>query len=383
MNSKIIQRHFFCELLNVTIVSTTILLCILLYGNLIKHDESLLQAVSISKYSFFRLCVLLIPYALSYALPFGFVLSLLFCYGKWSSTKQILALRSLGQGVLSWGKPCFLLSFIVSIFTLYVFLDLGPRNRAKFDREKSRIAWANINNLLETQNSIQFDLGDTSSRANALANLSNLSDEEIETVSLTVGEVFHDTWSNVRITLLGKDRSILRILNSRSVNVQKSKDNSKLFLYLNHVDFESPVKDSEEFFVSFEKWDNPLIFDLGKKNNETNLKRISFGKLLQESFSNRPQSEIAKVMIQKNFALGCSSFFLCTALLPLSVQAGRKESMSNIAFGLLFSISYFGCLSIFEDIAYSRNWPFFLWIPNVFCFVVGLFLLLRFDYPTK
>ena len=383
MNSKIIQRHFFCELLNVTIVSTTILLCILLYGNLIKHDESLLQAVSISKYSFFRLCVLLIPYALSYALPFGFVLSLLFCYGKWSSTKQILALRSLGQGVLSWGKPCFLLSFIVSIFTLYVFLDLGPRNRAKFDREKSRIAWANINNLLETQNSIQFDLGDTSSRANALANLSNLSDEEIETVSLTVGEVFHDTWFNVRITLLGKDRSILRILNSRSVNVQKSKDNSKLFLYLNHVDFESPVKDSEEFFVTFEKWDNPLIFDLGKKNNETNLKRISFGKLLQESFSNRPQSEIAKVMIQKNFALGCSSFFLCTALLPLSVQAGRKESMSNIAFGLLFSISYFGCLSIFEDIAYSRNWPFFLWIPNVFCFVVGLFLLLRFDYPTK
>jgi lipopolysaccharide export system permease protein len=383
MNSKIIQRHFFCELLNVTIVSTTILLCILLYGNLIKHDESLLQAVSISKYSFFRLCVLLIPYALSYALPFGFVLSLLFCYGKWSSSKQILALRSLGQGVLSWGKPCFLLSFIVSIFTLYVFLDLGPRNRAKFDREKSRIAWANINNLLEAQNSIQFDLGDTSSRANALANLSNLSDEEIETVSLTVGEVFHDTWSNVRITLLGKDRSILRILNSRSVNVQKSNDNSKLFLYLNHVDFESPVKDSEEFFVSFEKWDNPLIFDLGKKNNETNLKRISFGKLLQESFSNRPQSEIAKVMIQKNFALGCSSFFLCTALLPLSVQAGRKESMSNIAFGLLFSISYFGCLSIFEDIAYSRNWPFFLWIPNVFCFVVGLFLLLRFDYPTK
>jgi lipopolysaccharide export system permease protein len=383
MNSKIIQRHFFCELLNVTIVSTTILLCILLYGNLIKHDESLLQAVSISKYSFFRLCVLLIPYALSYALPFGFVLSLLFCYGKWSSSKQILALRSLGQGVLSWGKPCFLLSFIVSIFTLYVFLDLGPRNRAKFDREKSRIAWANINNLLEAQNSIQFDLGDTSSRANALANLSNLSDEEIETVSLTVGEVFHDTWSNVRITLLGKDRSILRILNSRSVNVQKSKDNSKLFLYLNHVDFESPVKDSEEFFVTFEKWDNPLIFDLGKKNNETNLKRISFGKLLQESFSNRPQSEIAKVMIQKNFALGCSSFFLCTALLPLSVQAGRKESMSNIAFGLLFSISYFGCLSIFEDIAYSRNWPFFLWIPNVFCFVVGLFLLLRFDYPTK
>ena len=383
MNSKIIQRHFFCELLNVTIVSTTILLCILLYGNLIKHDESLLQAVSISKYSFFRLCVLLIPYALSYALPFGFVLSLLFCYGKWSSTKQILALRSLGQGVLSWGKPCFLLSFIVSIFMLYVFFDLGPRNRAKFDREKSRIAWANINKLLEAQNSIQFDLGDTSRRANALANLSNLSDEEIETVSLTVGEVFHDTWSNVRITLLGKDRSILRILNSRSVNVQKSKDNSKLFLYLNHVDFESPVKDSEEFFVTFEKWDNPLIFDLGKKNNETNLKRISFGKLLQESFSNRPQSEIAKVMIQKNFALGCSSFFLCTALLPLSLQAGRKESMSNIAFGLLFSISYFGCLSIFEDIAYSRNWPFFLWIPNVFCFVVGLFLLLRFDYPTK
>ena len=79
MNGKLIQRHFLLELFFSTIVSSSILLGILLYGNLVKHDESLFKAISVSTSSFFYLCSLLIPYALSYALPFGFVLSLLFC----------------------------------------------------------------------------------------------------------------------------------------------------------------------------------------------------------------------------------------------------------------------------------------------------------------
>ena len=383
MNGKLIQRHFLLELFFSTIVSTSTLLGILLYGNLVKHDESLFKAISVSTSSFFYLCSLLIPYALSYALPFGFVLSLLFCYGKWSASNQILALRSLGQGISAWGKPGFILSFLVSLCSLSILLEFGPRNRAKFDQEKSRVAWSNINNLVQQQNEIHFDLSTGTNEAGALANFSSVTEKPIKRISLSVGHTVKDYWYNVRITLLGEMNELLRIVNSRIVRVQKSSNGAQLLLQLNKVDFESPIDDEANIFVSFEKWDQPLVLDLTKTSSEVNLKRIGFFQLLKESNSGSVQSDKAKVLIHKNLALGCSSFFLCTILLPLSIAKGRKESMANLSIGIFISVCYYASSSFFEEFAYSQDNAFLLWLPNFFCFVLGILMLSKFDYPNR
>ena len=383
MSGKLIQRHFLLELFFSTIVSTSILLGILLYGNLVKHDESLLQAISVSSSSFFYLCSLLIPYALSFALPFGYVLALLFCYGKWSSTNQILALRSLGQGIFVWGKPGFILSLLVSLVSLSIFLEFGPKNRAKFDQEKSRVAWSNINNLVQQQNEIHFDLGTGTNGTGFLANLSSISDEPVQRISLSVGHVEEDYWYNVRITLLGKQNELIRIVNSRIVHVQKSSSGTQLLLQLNKVDFESPIDDEGNIFVSFEKWDQPLVLDLAKTKSEVNLKRIGFIQLLKESTSGSAKTDKAKVLIHKNLALGCSSFFLCTILLPLSISKGRKESMANLSMGILISICYYASISFVENFAYSQANPLLLWVPNILCLVLGFYMLSRFEYPNQ
>ena len=66
-NSKVINRHYFLQLGLMTLLISVILVAVLLYGNLVKHDEYLLQALSISPNTFLHLCALLIPYALSFA----------------------------------------------------------------------------------------------------------------------------------------------------------------------------------------------------------------------------------------------------------------------------------------------------------------------------
>ena len=103
MRINCILKNFFFEILITTALSTVILLVFILYGNLVKHDEYFLQALSIAPDVFVKLLLYLMPYALSFALPFGFSLSLLLCYGKWSSTNQILALRSLGISIFKVG----------------------------------------------------------------------------------------------------------------------------------------------------------------------------------------------------------------------------------------------------------------------------------------
>ena len=374
------NRYYFFQLVFMTLLITSILLGILLYGNLVKHDEYLLQAISVSPTSFLELSSLLIPYALSFALPFGFILALLLCYGKWASSNEILALRSLGKGIFSWGIPGFLLSLVVSLFSLYTFLQWAPTSRAEFDQKKAAIVWSNINSLLETEKEIEFDLGqDSVSLTNQ--NLSTLSDEPIRKVSLSVGSKDEDNWYNLRILLLGEQGELLRIINSESARIEKNANGSQLFLRLKNVDLESSL-DSEKknLFVAFEEWNKPLVFNLSSKGSSINLKRLGFFKLLELSKKKNEKEGEAKVLIQKSLALGTSSFFLFLVLLPLSITKGRKESLSNLAMGIGLSVLYYTCLTLLEDFAVSYSNSFYLWIPNLVCFIIGSYLLYKFEH---
>ena len=374
------NRYYFFQLVFMTLLITSILLGILLYGNLVKHDEYLLQAMSVSPTSFLQLSSLLIPYALSFALPFGFILALLLCYGKWASSNEILALRSLGKGIFSWGIPGFLLSLVVSLFSLYTFLQWAPTSRAEFDQKKAAIVWSNINSLLETEKEIEFDLGqDSASLTNQ--NLSTLSDEPIRKVSLSVGSKDEDNWYNLRILLLGEQGELLRIINSKSARIEKNANGSQLFLHLKNVDLESSL-DSEKknLFVAFEEWNKPLVFNLSSKGSSINLKRLGFFKLLEISKKKNEKEGEAKVLIQKSLALGTSSFFLFLVLLPLSITKGRKESLSNLAMGIGLSVLYYICLTLLEDFAVSYSNSFYLWIPNLVCFIIGSYLLYKFEH---
>ena len=80
----IIRRFVFRELLVTTLLSTLVLTVILLYGNALRSHERLFQALSLSPYLFLELIGFLVPYSLTYGLPFGFALAVLFCFGRWS-----------------------------------------------------------------------------------------------------------------------------------------------------------------------------------------------------------------------------------------------------------------------------------------------------------
>ena len=127
MNSPtIIRRFVFLELLKTTLLATLVLTGVLLYGNAVRAHESLFQALSLSPGLFLELIGFLVPYSMTYGIPFGFALAILFCFGRWSSDKEILAMRSLGVGIGDWGKPVFSLSILLSPLPLRK-LAMGAR----------------------------------------------------------------------------------------------------------------------------------------------------------------------------------------------------------------------------------------------------------------
>jgi lipopolysaccharide export system permease protein len=374
-----INRHYFFQLCFATLISTTILLGILLYGNVVKHDEYLLKAMAVSPYSFVKLFSLLVPYALSFALPFGFILALLLCYGKWSSSNQILALRSLGSGIRSWGIPTLFLSLIVSIFSVFIILDWGPKSRAVFEHQKSTILWTNINSLLEKEKEVELKLvKDNTILTNK--NLDALSEESISKVSLSVGSTDNNNWYNLRILLYDENNNVVKIINSKSAHVSVSNDNTKLLLNLKNVDLQSSDNDQDQnLFIFFEQWDEPLVFEINNRNDKLNIKRFGLRELFAVANSQSLESNEAKVLIHKGVALGTSSFFLSLMLLPISIKSGRKESISNLSIGISLAVIYYVALIFLEELSLSHTQPFFIWIPNFLSIIIGSYLLYEFE----
>ena len=374
-----INRHYFFQLCFATLISTTILLGILLYGNVVKHDEYLLKAMAVSPYSFVKLFSLLVPYALSFALPFGFILALLLCYGKWSSSNQILALRSLGSGIRSWGIPTLFLSLIVSIFSVFIILDWGPKSRAVFEHQKSNILWTNINSLLEKEKEVELKLvKDNTILTNK--NLDALSEESISKVSLSVGSTDNNNWYNLRILLYDENNNLVKIINSKSANASVSNDNTKLLLNLKNVDLQSSDNDQDQnLFIFFEQWDEPLVFEINNRSDKLNIKRFGLRELFAVANSQSLESNEAKVLIHKGVALGTSSFFLSLMLLPISIKSGRKESISNLSIGISLAVIYYVALIFLEELSLSHTQPFFIWIPNSLSIIIGSYLLYEFE----
>ena len=385
----IIRRFVFRELLVTTLLSTFVLTGILLYGNALRSHERLFQALSLSPYLFLELIGFLVPYSLTYGLPFGFALAVLFCFGRWSSDKEILALRSLGLGIWDWGKPVFLLSVVLSAFTLYANLQWAPANRAKFDRKKEEVLWSNLHAVLEKEGEIEFNVGKDLNEESGKS-LRSLAGGNLSKVSISVGEVGESEWSKLRILLFGEDGELQSIVHARRGVVKRYEEDARLVLDLRDVDVESGDTESDsknwssDLYVSFESWTQPVVLDLSAKEDPQNLKRMGLRDLLEfansNSTDNRQKQMEAQTLLQENVALGLSPFFLSFILLPLAIIKGRNESVGNLALGVFVAVAYFGLGSLFTNLFANQfiaclSW----WVPNAVCLILGLFFILRFE----
>ena len=99
-----------------------------------------------------------------------------------------------------------------------------------------------------------------------------------------------------------------------------------------------------------------------------------------ETEKNEEKRKKAMFVLNKNFALGCSPFFLALLLVPIAAQKGRKESMLNLILGILACLFYFGMGSLCSNLLKSTHLSHLSWwIPNLFCFALGIALLICFE----
>ena len=383
-----ISRHIIWELSKATLVSVTGLTILLLYGNLTRYEDVFIKAVEQDSTQVLHLCVLLVPYALSMAIPFGFTVSLALVLGNWASNREILALSALGASPRSLLWPFCLFSIFLSCLTIFATLQWGPLNRGEFDKLREKILWENFSVLLIEDGEISFDIDsrtDSKTSQSFAALTSEGGGEQVSRVSLSVGEFTDNTWRNLRITLFDHENRIQMVLNSGKTIVTKSVEEGLLILDLYDVDLE-PVNRGRNFFrggsdlfLNIAHWREPLVIEIGD-GEKKNLKRMSFSELTEVVKNSDNESEKIKAnsILHKNAALGLSPFFVCLLLLPLTTKSARREAVHNLLIGIIISFSYYMLGTVTYNFFEKYSWNYIAWwSPNIFFLLCIVFIYLK------
>jgi lipopolysaccharide export LptBFGC system permease protein LptF len=346
--SRAIRRYIYYEVWLAGGLATLILTLLLLYGNMSRYHEQLVQALKEDQILFAELVYLLLPYAFSLALPFGFSLAFIFCVGKWSADREIMALDSLGFSKMDWIKPIILTSLLASLGASFCSLIWAPHARFQFEGKKSSMIWGNFDRLIENGEEFNFHLNEDQDIA-SVSSIKSFAGDDISRISLIVGSSNQGEWRNLRILLWGQNQQLVGIMHAKRAEVHKKMDQRMVQLMLLDVDVErfEPIKGGQAGsgrFIAFKKWNSPFDLSVSKESSTSdNPKTLHIGRLLGQinSSNNTQWIESALFILNKNSALACSPFFLSFVLLPLGMSKGRKESSANLLWGVLICVTYY------------------------------------------
>ncbi len=377
-SSKIIRSYIFREILGVTLLSTLVLTIILLYGNLSKNDEALFRALSISPLLFMELISLMIPFALSLGLPFGFSLAVIFCVGRWSADREVLAMQSLGIKRSLWATPVFFSALLVTAISCFASLHWSPVSRGTFEHRVRNMIWEDFQSWIDSGREIAFKL-DSEGDKNLMGGLDAGLQKQITQATLSIGNGVGDNWENVRILLWGQNRVLLAILHAKKSIVVKDREAGSIELFLEQVDYESLEHNTagstkQSSFVSFEKWKQPMRFSIDTPVLDRDMKRLSlleFWNMQKNGDLDRFDEIRAYNHFNKYASLGCSPISLSALLVSVAVRSGRKETYANLFIGVLICLFYFAMGTTLGQSIGSNGYGW--WIANLSFLVIGMY----------
>lgn len=402
---KTIDRYILRQLIAVSFLGVLSLTLLMLLGQLFKELHSLLVESGAPPRIVFDFIVQVIPFSLTFSVPWGFLTAVLLVYGRLAADNELTSMRMAGLSLWRLSAPAIGMGLALSFLCYYINIEIAPKGKRAMSDIIANAAMDNPRNLLKGSSSTT-KLGDVQlfveTREGDLmkgVHIYPVSEEgalksglkgmaAMHAQSATVGEFNFKTrmlsliLHKATIEHADGDATNLPLIEELPMQIHipaQSRRRLKANRFTNS-EIDDAIKHWEIVrSVDFKALDAYVA--AADKNPEAfpNAARLwsatrSDAQYYRSSMTYKTNEKEFRTEGIQRASFACACFVFSLIGVPLAITARRKDTSTGFAMGILVAAVYFVAL-VFCELSRKASGitPYIvLWLPNVLCALFAL-----------
>ncbi len=359
---RILRAYLLKELLQPTGMALVLFTFVLLIGNLVKLADLLINK-GVPFFPILQMFSLLVPTLLSHTVPMAILTGTLLSFGKLSSDREILAMRTSGISLWALGLPVLTIGFIVSLGLVSINDRLVPWTHYATRQLLGEIGIRNPTAFLEAGTFIK----------------------EFKPYILFVYGVDGNKLSKIRIYEPRENHPTRTVVAERGEFIPVPVERRVLLkLYDGSADEPDPRDPSKFFKLEFATY--TMNLNLREGADPRNITKKPKDMTLNQLKSEQAKLEAAgirsmplKVEAHRRIAMAFSALAFVLVGLPLGITTRRAQRSVGFGLSVFVFLGYYLLLVLGQALAEKGLLPtaLALWLGNLVCFLVGFVLLWR------
>ena len=151
---KTIDRYILKQLIAVTFLGVMSLTLLMLLGQLFKELHTLLVESGAPPSIVFDFIVQVIPFSLTFSVPWGFLTAVLLVYGRLAADNELTSMRMAGLSLWRLSMPAIGMGIALSALCYYINIEVAPKGKNAMSELVMKAAMDNPRNLLNASQSM-------------------------------------------------------------------------------------------------------------------------------------------------------------------------------------------------------------------------------------
>lgn len=379
---NLLDRHIFRSVLFTSLATVALFAFVVALPNVVRDLLTPLLTGQIELETFARLVVLIIPFAISYALPMGMLTGVLLTLGRLSADSEVTAMRASGISVARIARPVLLLGLLCGGFALYVNFEAMPRSRVQYHRELAEAARANPLSFIVPKTFIR----------------------DFRRCVLYVGEKSGAELRDIWFWELDEQGRVRRLVRAEQGRVDYDEATNSLIPTLLRAKAEERDGDDPEDFSKA-----PRVFSMEKAEEvRISLDGLFTGRAtrMKEEWLTYPQlrAEQARLaaaaapppekqkealrartklelILHEKFNLSLAVLSFAVIGVPLGIKVSRRETSANLGLALLLVLGYYMLTVMIKWLDRHPEYrpDLLMWLPNLLFIALGVWLFARIE----
>lgn len=339
-------------------------------------------AGNISGFTFAKLVLLLVPLAITYALPMGMLTGVLLTLGRLSADSEITAMRASGISVKRGARPVVFLALLGVALGLYFNFESMPKARVEYHQVFSATIRSNPLAIIVPRTFIRDFSGC------------------VVYVGAKDGATVRDIW----VWQLDSERRVKRVIRAESGRIDYDEKTNSLVptLFVAKVE-ERNTKNPEDFTEattvgSAERLEDlrlPLDRFFGRGTGvHVKQEWMTYRELQQERArlaalpipTDKAEAKAAarermklELVYQDKFNTSLAVLSLALIGVPLGIKVSRRETSANFGIAVMLTLAYYLMTLAVKVLDRHPEYrpDLLLWLPNLILLICGAWMLNR------